>query len=236
MSVILSSADGIEDAMAELQKQRRKETSNRMRSAEGNTTDAFKKMDQLRKHQTELIQKRAEAEKNKGFWGSVCDFFSKVANVFASVAKAIQVVASVTPMGLLSLGISVAKVAFKDEIDKTLGGAAPLVTGLGLQCVSASADIQTGGMTSLSSIDGVSATVELGAGKISEGVAGLYGADALDYQADLVDIKAHRKHAMNQLGDEQEAMHEIAASQAKATKLITNILNTNQRVAQNATH
>lgn len=236
-SALLSSCDCLEDAMAELQKHRSKETTDQMRSAEGNVRDGLATRDRLRKQELELIEKRKEAEKKKSFWGSVFSVFSKILKAVAGVAKLAQAIAAVSPLGLLSAGISLANVALKDQMNKAMGDLA-FVSNMGCDAasngLSLSADCGSGGATSLYGVDAAQGTVDGVAQGIGTAVGRGYQGDIYDLEADAVDVRAERKRAQHRVEDEQEIMREVAAAQGKVTKLITSILQSKDRATKSA--
>lgn len=232
VSTILAGADSLEDAMAQLQKEQRKQSSNRMRTAEQNTRDSYQKMDQLRQHQRALIKKREEAEKDKGFWDSFCDIFSGIAKAVASIAKISKAMVA-GPLGMVSAAMTVGSLVAGltgKEVGKIVGMGLD-VSAMGTSWLTDSAGEAPTGMTMVDKA--VGGLVDPVAG-FAMGMAAGYEADKLDAEASIADTAADRKRAMQVIEDEQELMREVAEAQAKATKLITTILDSKGKVAKKA--
>jgi hypothetical protein len=232
ISSFLAGADSLDDAMAQIQKEQRKQSSNRMRTAEQNTRDSYQKMDQVRQHQKALIKKREEAEKDKGFWDSFCSIFSGIAKAVAAIAKISKAMVA-GPLGMVSaamtVGSLVAGLTGKD-VGKIVGMGLD-VSAMGTSWLTDSAGEAPAGMTMVDKA--VGGLVDPVSG-FAMGMAAGYDADRLDAEASITDIAADRKRAMQVIENEQELMREVAEAQAKATKLITSILDSKGKVAKKA--
>jgi hypothetical protein len=224
---IMAGAEGLDSAMAQIMREQSKQCDDACKRAEGTIKDRFETMRSQTRQQRAAVKKRQEAMENRSWWEKLVNFFKDVFDVGVAIAGACTGnPAGIAAAALKLSGLIVGKAAGDSDAGRW--------TSFGLSLGGGLLGAFGGDQAATAGAQKVADT----GNQIVQGAANYFigecDHDALDANADLMELRAARKQAQSTIEQEKETIKAFVEAHTRGVRLVTKIMNNNQRVAGQA--
>jgi hypothetical protein len=222
-AVALSSADGLDSAMARMLELQSKQTGNQVKASEAQIRTTYERASRETQKRTKALRELIEAEKDKGLWDNVVGWFK---DAFTCLSAAVAACTG-GGVGCVAAAMMIASVVVARTKKDQEGMWISMGLGMG-------GGLLAGGAASAAT----DKAVQVGNEAVQGGVAipkALAESDRLNAEAKLLDVRATKEMLKDEAEQEREMLKAAIEAQNRGVSIVLKLMTNNQRVAETAT-